>query len=134
AEPNACGACGPAVRLIDREGTELSVADDAIAAAVDALASGRIVAVKGLGGYHLAVDATDEAAVTELRRRKARDDKPFAVMVADRDEARRLCELTPEAEEALESVRRPIVLAPKAAGATGLSPRIAPGLPELGLM
>ncbi|HEX6597054.1 MAG TPA: carbamoyltransferase HypF, partial [Acidimicrobiales bacterium] len=89
----------------------------------------------GLGGYHLACDASDEAAVAELRRRKARDDKPFAVMVRDLDDARRLCDLPTAAEEALSSVRRPIVLAPRRPDdETGLAPGIAPGLPELGLM
>ncbi|MFP5319273.1 MAG: carbamoyltransferase HypF [Acidimicrobiia bacterium] len=124
AEPNACPVCGPHVSYPG--GIEAAAAD---------LRNGRILAVKGLGGYHLACDATDEAAVAELRRRKARDDKPFAVMVRDLDEARRLCELSPAAEEALASVRRPIVLAPRRPDKeTGLAPGIAPGLPELGLM
>jgi len=123
AEPNACPVCGPHLSAPGLEG------------AAAALRDGRILAVKGLGGYHLACDATDEAAVAELRRRKARDDKPFAVMVRDLDEARRLCELSPAAEEALASVRRPIVLAPRRPGdEAGLAPGIAPGLPELGLM
>ncbi len=121
AEPNACPVCGPQVSRPLEE------------AAADLLA-GQILAVKGLGGYHLACDATNHEAVVALRRRKARDDKPFAVMVRDLDEAGRLCDLTPAAEKALTSVRRPIVLAPKRAGDTGLSPRIAPDLPELGLM
>ena len=120
AEPNACPVCGPQVsRPIEEAAAELR--------------DGKILAVKGLGGYHLACDATDEAAVAELRRRKARDDKPFAVMVQDLEEARQLCDLSPEAEAALASVRRPIVLGPKRDDAK-LSPRIAPGLPELGLM
>jgi hydrogenase maturation protein HypF len=128
AEPNACPACGPQLSRPVEE------------AAADLLA-GKILAVKGLGGYHLACDATNDAAVGELRRRKARDDKPFAVMVRDVDEARRLCRLTPAAVDGLRSPRRPIVLAPKLSfgdGAglddAGLSPRIAPRLPELGLM
>ena len=132
AEPNACPACGPAVRLITADGSEVATGDDAITAAVDALASGRIVAVKGLGGYHLAVDATDDAAVSELRRRKARDDKPFAVMVPDLATARTLCLLDAAAEAAVASPRRPIVLAPKEN--TGLAGGVAPGLPELGVL
>jgi hydrogenase maturation protein HypF len=127
AEPNACPACGPHLSYMgwDR--------DEALRAAAADLRAGRILAVKGLGGYHLACDATDEAAVAELRRRKARDDKPFAVMVGGLEDARRLCHLSPAAEEGLASVRRPIVLARRRADA-GLAPGIAPGLPELGLM
>ncbi|MGH9225841.1 MAG: carbamoyltransferase HypF [Acidimicrobiales bacterium] len=120
AEPNACPVCGPQVSY-------------PIADAADQLRDGKILAVKGLGGYHLACDATNADAVAELRRRKARDDKPFAVMVESLERARELCDLSPEAEAALTSVRRPIVLAPKKDDAT-LAPRIAPGLPELGLM
>jgi len=120
AEPNACPVCGPQLNRPIEE------------AAADLLA-GKILAVKGLGGYHLACDATDDEAVRALRRRKARDDKPFAVMVRDLDAARELCDLTPAAEAALTSVRRPIVLAPKRHGAA-VDPRVAPGLPELGLM
>lgn len=101
AEPNACPACGPTVRLITPDGTGVATGDDAITAAIEALASGRIVAVKGLGGYHLAVDATDDAAVAELRCRKARDDKPFAVMVPDLATAHALCVLDADAEVAL---------------------------------
>ena len=75
AQPNACPECGPRLQWGDLEG------DAALDAAVAALRDGAIVAVKGIGGFHLAVDAADEEAVGELRRRKARDDKPFAVMV-----------------------------------------------------
>jgi hydrogenase maturation protein HypF len=108
---------------------------DALDATVAALDAGRVVAVKGLGGYHLAVDAGQVPAVAELRRRKARDDKPFAVMVADLDTARALCRLTSAAEEALTSPRRPIVLAPRRPVDAGLvAEGVAPGLPELGLM
>jgi hydrogenase maturation protein HypF len=88
--------------------------------------------VKGVGGYHLAADATNAAAVQQLRRRKARDDKPFAVMVPDLATARALCRLDGHAEEALISPRRPIVLATRRPGA-GLAPSVVPGLPELGV-
>ncbi|MEO7443839.1 MAG: carbamoyltransferase HypF, partial [Acidimicrobiales bacterium] len=94
---------------------------------------GGVLAVKGLGGYHLAADACSVVAVGELRRRKHRDDKPFAVMVADVGTARSLCVLSAEAEAALASPRRPIVLARRREGAA-VAEGVAPGLPELGLM
>ena len=94
---------------------------------------GKILALKGIGGYHLVVDATDTAAVAELRRRKARDDKPFAVMVRDEAEAGRLCVLDGRALAALASPRKPIVLAPRQPGA-GVADGVAPNLAELGLL
>ncbi|MGH9164800.1 MAG: carbamoyltransferase HypF, partial [Acidimicrobiales bacterium] len=97
------------------------------------LVGGGVVAVKGLGGYHLAADATSDAAVAELRRRKARDDKAFAVMVADLATAHEFCQLSDGAVAALVSPRRPIVLAPRRPGAAVAS-AVAPGLGELGLM
>ena len=133
AEPNACPVCGPHLRLLDPAGELLGERERALDGAVAALVEGRVVAVKGLGGYHLAVDAAQTAAVAELRRRKARDDKPFALMVPHLEAARALCRLTPAAEAALTSPRRPIVLARRQAAAS-VDERIAPGLPELGLM
>lgn len=126
AQPNACAACGPRLRFGDRIG------DPALRAAVDALRSGGIVAVKGLGGFHLACDATSDAAVDALRRRKHRDDKPFAVM-ATADQADALCDWTDAARVALHSPRRPIVLAPRRAEAT-IAAGVAPGLPDLGVL
>ena len=135
AEPNACPVCGPHLRLLNAGGDVRAEGDDALEGAAAALEEGRVVAVKGLGGYHLAVDAGQAEAVGELRRRKARDDKPFALMVPDLAAARRLCQLTAAAEEALASPRRPIVLAPRApASASLVDSKVAPGLPELGLM
>ena len=133
AEPNACPVCGPRLRYLDTAGGLLAEAGDALDAAATSLVAGRILGVKGLGGWHLAVDAGNEAAVAELRRRKARDDKPFAVMVPDLAAAHTLCRLSPAAVEALSSPRRPIVLAPRLPAAP-LAPGVAPGLPELGLM
>jgi hydrogenase maturation protein HypF len=132
AEPNACPRCGPQLQWWDRNGGADRRAG-ALSAAIACLRTGGIVGVKGLGGYHLAVDAGDEHAVAELRRRKARDDKPFAVMVADVDTARALCALDSVAEAALISPRRPIVLAPRRADAPVAS-GVAPGLPELGVL
>jgi len=133
AQPNACPDCGPALRWCDPEGRRLAEADAALACAVDALVGGRVVAVKGIGGYHLAADATNDAAVDLLRRRKARDDKPFAVMVRDVDHARALCLMDDAAEEALRSRRRPVVLAPRRPD-DPLARGVAPGLPDLGLL
>ncbi|MDQ6725079.1 MAG: carbamoyltransferase HypF [Actinomycetota bacterium] len=133
AEPNCCPACGPHLTLLSPDGGVLAKAGDAVDRAIALMAGGSIVAVKGLGGYHLACAADDGTAVAELRRRKARDDKPFAVMVPDLDAAGALCDLTVEAARALASPRRPIVLAPRKPGA-GVAPGVAPGLPELGLM
>ncbi|MEZ5115907.1 MAG: carbamoyltransferase HypF [Candidatus Nanopelagicales bacterium] len=112
AQPTACPRCGPTLRWRDPDGADGLHADAALAAAQDALAQGRIVAVKGVGGYHLACDARDAAAVHRLRDRKARGDKPFAVMVRDLDAARSLVHLDPEASALLTSPQAPIVLAP----------------------
>jgi hydrogenase maturation protein HypF len=132
AQPNACPVCGPSLAWRDPSGKVEERGDAALAATVAALRSGSVVAVKGLGGYHLAVDATSESAVAELRRRKARDDKPFAVIVADMDEADRLVVLDEAARVALASARRPIVLAPRRTGSAVVE-SVAPGLPELGV-
>jgi hydrogenase maturation protein HypF len=137
AQPNACPDCGP--RLLwtptgpsagDAPSYEREAALDA---AVAALRGGEIVAIKGLGGFHLAVDATDDAAVAELRRRKARDDKPFAVMVPDVATAHRLCALSDGAVATLLAVGRPIVLAPRRPGAP-VAAGVAPGSADLGLL
>ncbi len=144
AQPNACPECGPQLRWTDRAGgpgtagggwltAEPIVGDLALRAAVDAIVDGRIVALKGIGGYHLVVDATNGAAVAELRRRKSRDDKPFAVMAATVAAARQLCELDALAVDTLCSIRRPIVVAPRRATAT-VADGVAPGLVELGVM
>ncbi|MDP9453365.1 MAG: carbamoyltransferase HypF [Actinomycetota bacterium] len=113
AQPNACPACGPHLALLAPDGTTRAERGEALEGAARCLLARGVLAVKGLGGYHLAVLADDDGAVGELRRRKHRDDKPFAVMVADLAAARALCALSPEAEAALASPRRPIVLAPR---------------------
>lgn len=133
AEPNACPVCGPRLHYLDPGGAVLAETGDALDRAVADLLAGRILGVKGLGGWHLAVDAGDEAAVAELRRRKARDDKPFAVMVPDLAAGHQLCRLSASAVAALSSPRRPIVLAPRQPDAP-VAPGVAPGLPEIGLM
>jgi hydrogenase maturation protein HypF len=100
--------------------------------AIDRLMAGEIMAIKGIGGFHLAVDATNEFAVMRLRDRKHRYGKPLAVMVRDLEAARELCVLTPQEEELLLTVARPIVLAPKRTG-SGIAPSVAPGIPWLGV-
>jgi hydrogenase maturation protein HypF len=134
AQPVACPECGPRVRLLDPSGAPANgEAGDAIGAAARALAGGRIVAVKGLGGYHLACDATSPGAVRLLRQRKRRDEKPFAVMVRALDDARAIGLLDPAEERLLASVERPIVLVRQRPGG-GLAPEVAPGNPLVGLI
>jgi hydrogenase maturation protein HypF len=133
AQPNACPACGPRVTLILSDGEALAAAADPIAAAGVALAEGRIAAVKGIGGYHLACDATSPGAVRTLRERKRREEKPLAVMVPDLAAARTLAELSPEEEALLASVERPIVLCRRRDGVP-LAPEIAPDSPLVGLL
>jgi hydrogenase maturation protein HypF len=131
AQPIACPDCGPRLELVTAQGT---AAGDALRTARELLAAGHIVAVKGLGGYHLACDARNDRAVAELRRRKRRGGKPFAVMVADLDVARRLVTMTGDEERLLTGVRRPIVLLPRRAEASGIGDAVAPDNPDLGIM
>jgi hydrogenase maturation protein HypF len=131
AQPNACAVCGPRVWPVAPDGSEIPSADP-VAETIDRLMAGEIVAIKGIGGFHLAVDATNEAAVMRLRKRKHRYGKPLAVMVRDMDAARGLCELTAKEEEMLLTVPRPIVLARGRAG-NGIAAAVAPGIPWLGV-
>jgi len=133
AQPNACPACGPQARLLERDGTPVADAQDAVRAAAGDLLAGRILAVKGLGGYHLACRADSEDAVSALRSRKRREDRPFALLVADAATARRLVELDPAEEALLTSRERPIVLARRLPDAA-VAPSVAPRAPDLGLM
>jgi hydrogenase maturation protein HypF len=132
AQPNACPACGPSVRLIDPGGDPLAV-DDPLRAAAAALAAGRILAVKGIGGYHLACCADSERAVAGLRARKHREDKPFALMAPDLEAARTLVELTQDEEELLQSRERPILIARRRPAAE-VAASVAPLSPDLGVM
>ncbi len=141
AQPVCCPACGPTLALLTADGTQLSGPQDApdgpLAGAVAALAGGQVLAVKGLGGYHLAVDAASEKAAALLRGRKHREDKPFAVMVADLAGARALCEVDDLAASLLISPRHPIVLLPRRASTPGMAsvaPAVAPGNRQLGVM
>jgi hydrogenase maturation protein HypF len=131
AQPNACPVCGPRVWLVASDGVEIP-SDDPVTATIDRLMAGEIVAIKGIGGFHLAVDATNEFAVMRLRDRKHRYGKPLAVMARDLEAARVLSVITSREEELLLTVARPIVLAPKRTGC-GIAPSVAPGIPRLGV-
>ncbi|WP_231390493.1 carbamoyltransferase HypF [Nocardia sp. CNY236] len=131
AQPNACADCGPSLFLADRDGRVLQ-GEDALHRCATELVAGQVAAVKSVGGFHLAVDASSGASVALLRARKRRDSKPFAVMVRDLATAHRIAELS-EAEAAmLRSPARPILLARKRSGAVPES--VAPRNPNLGLM
>lgn len=135
AQPIACPDCGPTLRLLGASGDELAAGSAAIAAGAAALRAGEIVAVKGLGGFHLASLATSEAAVAALRARKERDAKPFAVMFANLDEIRRSAVVGREEAELLESAARPIVLLRRRNGADRhVAVAVAPDNPLIGAM
>ena len=134
AEPNACPVCGPRVSLLAPDGSVLDTPDP-IAEAQRRLRDGQVVAVKGLGGYHLAVRADNDAAVAMLRQRKNRPDKPLAVMARDLATARRFCVISPSEARELESARRPILLLQRRIdGVENLAEGLAPGHHCLGVM
>lgn len=139
AQPVACPACGPQVWLEFRDQRAATgsqqVSGDAISTVRELLAAGKIVAIKGLGGFHLACDATNETAVAELRRRKGRVDKPFALMMPDLAAVERFCRVSPEERDLLESRERPIVLLWERKDPSGpIAASIAPGQDTLGVM
>jgi hydrogenase maturation protein HypF len=111
AQPNACPTCGPHLELWDRQGTVLATHDDALRQAAQAIRSGQIVAVKGLGGFHLVCDARNDQAVQELRRRKHREEKPFALMYPSLELIKAHCEVSELEERLLTSPEAPIVSA-----------------------
>lgn len=129
AQPNACAECGPRLRLIDAEGREQS--GDPVAETARLLRDGRIVAIKGLGGFHLACLATEDAPVRLLRERKARPAKAFAVMFRNLDEMRRHCRIDDVEEAELTSSARPIVILDRLAAST-LSALVSPDTPDVG--
>jgi len=133
AEPVACPVCGPRLWLADEGGGEIASVDDPIIGAAEELLAGRIIAVKGLGGFQLACRADSSEAVMRLRRRKKRFGKPFAVMLRDVESARRIVELDANAEALLGSPRSPIVLAPRRRPSP-IADEVAPGLDDLGVM
>jgi hydrogenase maturation protein HypF len=131
AQPNACWECGPRMALSDADGAAHDVKQP-VEATLELLREGKIVAVKGIGGFHLVVDATNQEAVVRLRGRKHRFGKPLAVMVRDLDAVRRLCAVSDAEAVLLTSTERPIVLL-RALGSHGLAAEIAPGVPWLGV-
>lgn len=132
AQPIACPVCGPRLTVLGPNGAPLLV-DDPLGAGIEAIRAGRVVAIKGLGGFHLACDATSVNAVELLRRRKQRDAKPFAVMVPNSEAAARLCWLSAPERALLESIARPIVLLSRRAKCR-VAEGVAPGNPLLGVM
>ena len=137
AQPNACPVCGPRLRALDGRGVLSSDTAGALRAGVLALQAGKIVAVKGIGGYHLACDARSESAVALLRERKQREEKPFAVMVANLAAAQELAQTSAAERALLSSIEAPIVLLTRrtdSAGAAALASGVAPHLSQLGLM
>lgn len=134
AQPIACHDCGPTLAMTRADGTQLAAGTEPVlAAALAAIAEGEILAVKGLGGYHLVCDATSDAAVARLRRRKQRPHQPFAVMARDLDGLAGLVEVPDDAIPALTGPEHAIVLLPRLPDAA-VSGGVAPGLRELGVL
>jgi hydrogenase maturation protein HypF len=132
AQPNACPACGPRIELWNDRGRPLADGHAALPGAAQAIRDGLIVAVKGLGGFHLFVDAANDAAVERLRLRKHREEKPFALMMPSLEAVREACRVCPEEEAALCSPAAPIVLLRRATA--GISAAVAPGIADWGVM
>jgi hydrogenase maturation protein HypF len=132
AQPIACPRCGPHLQMLSADGEPIS-AIDPVDLSAEFIRCGKIIALKGLGGVHLVCDATDEAAVARLRSRKKRDEKPFAVMVADVGAAQAFCKVSPEERDLLVSPERPIVLLRKRS-AHLIANSVAPANPYLGVM
>ncbi len=130
AEPNACKVCGPRLKLLQPDGTEIK--GDPVSKTAELLKAGQIIAVKGIGGFHLCVDAKNDDAVARLRGRKYREEKPLAIMVKNIDLAGIYADINGEEELLLKSHQRPIVLLEKKP--SGLSSLVAPGLSRLGVM
>ncbi len=133
AQPDACGVCGPRLALWDERGKPLAEGDEALKKAARALRNGLIVALKGLGGFQLLVDARNDAAVRRLRERKRREEKPLAVMFPDIESLKRCASVSALEERSLKSPESPIVLLEKASG-SDIAPSVAPDNPYLGSM
>ncbi len=131
AEATACSVCGPRLRLLDAQGTEVET--DPVLTAVRLLTDGQLIAIKGIGGFHFACDALNNDAVSRLRNRKIRQEKPFALMARTLEVIERYCELSRAEAELLDSPARPIVLLARRDGQE-LSEAIAPGVQTFGFM
>ncbi|NJB68827.1 hydrogenase maturation protein HypF [Desulfobaculum xiamenense] len=134
AQPNACPQCGPEVWMTDAAGAERSRGPQAMREAARALAEGRIMAVKGLGGFHLVCDATNAEAVARLRERKNRYGKPLAVMVPDLDTASAVAHVSPAEAKWLSGIERPIVILRRRDDSAALAPGLAPDTSDIGIM
>ena len=137
AQPNACPVCGPRLQLLDGRATNISEGDNALLEAIESIRAGLIVAVKGLGGFHLMVDARNNEAVRRLRQRKAREEKPFALMYPSLASVQEDCQSSPVEKELLLSCASPIVLLrrnKRDGMADGVARLVAPGNPYLGVM
>lgn len=132
AQPNACPDCGPHISLHDNAGIKLQT-DFPLARTASALRDGQILAIRGLGGFHLSVNGCSSQAVALLRKRKGRPDKPLAIMVADIDNAKKFCEVGSTAEKLLLSPEHPIILLKKH-DQSALADNLSPGIDEVGVM
>lgn len=132
AQPNGCIHCGPTLKLVDCHGQEV-LNENPIHKTVSLIKAGAIVAIKGIGGFHLCCDATNQHAVSELRRRKGRRHKPFAIMASDINAVKKICEVTYEEEAVLMNRKRPIVLLSKKQNRV-LCSLVAPYLNKVGVM
>lgn len=136
AQPNACPVCGPQLAAWDHKGTILSKGHEALLLIVEELKSGKIIALKGIGGFQLLVDAGNGGAVDRLRRKKRRNEKPFAIMVDSVAAVEKVCRLNPFEERLLLSAEAPIVILDRkeASNSPGIAESVAPGNPTLGVM
>ncbi len=132
AQPNACPTCGPGISWHDARGRRIETSD-VVRAAVTAIRDGKVVAIRGLGGFHLCVNGCSESGVATLRKRKHRPDKPLAIMVKDVDQAAQLCFLSELEKQTLVSPQHPIVLLRPRPG-TALAVNLAPDMADIGLM
>ena len=132
AQPNACWKCGPRVWLMQEADSASVSGEEAVKQTIQMLMAGKIVAIRGVGGFHLSVDATNQAAVMRLRDRKRRYGKPLAIMVRDLEAAHQVCVLTAEEEALIITPARPIVLARRRDGCR-IAEGVAPGIPWLGI-
>lgn len=133
AQPNACAECGPRLTLLEKDG-QPAESDDPIAETVSRLLAGQVLAIKGLGGFHLMCDARNAEAVARLRERKQREEKPFAVMLAGESSVAQITECSDAERQLLEARERPIVLLQKRTECDAALPGVAPGMGEMGVL